>query len=109
MKFFRAYPTLKPHILFYSNGLATWYGFPVIHILRSIIAACWPFLFNRVEIFQDINIEWIVLTGKFLDQKKVKVIWGHRKVKCENNQALVMINLYSTCSKKIFFFFFEKP
>ena len=28
--FFRAHSPLKPHILFYSNGLATWYGFPDI-------------------------------------------------------------------------------
>ena len=29
-----------------------------------------------------------------VDRKKVMVIGGHRKVKCEINQALVMINLY---------------
>ena len=28
-----AYPHLKPHILFYSNGLAIWYDFPdITHI-----------------------------------------------------------------------------
>ena len=28
--FFRAYPYLKPHIVFYSNDLAIWHGLPDI-------------------------------------------------------------------------------
>ena len=28
VKFFRTYPSLKPHILYHSNGLAIWHGFP---------------------------------------------------------------------------------
>ena len=27
LNFFRAYPPLKPHILFYSNGFAIWHSF----------------------------------------------------------------------------------
>ena len=30
VKIFRAYPSLKTHILFYSNGLAIWHDFPDI-------------------------------------------------------------------------------
>ena len=33
-KFFRAYPSLKPHILFYSNGLAIWHGLPDIRHIK---------------------------------------------------------------------------
>ena len=33
LKFFKAYTSLKPHILFYSNGLPIWHGFPdITHI-----------------------------------------------------------------------------
>ena len=33
LTFFMAHRTLKPHILFYSNGLAIWHSFPdIIHI-----------------------------------------------------------------------------
>ena len=33
LRFFRSYPSLKPHILFYSNGLDKWHGFPdITHI-----------------------------------------------------------------------------
>ena len=30
VEIFRAYPSLKPHILFYSKDLAIWHGFPDI-------------------------------------------------------------------------------
>ena len=34
LKFFRAYPSLKPHILFYNKGLAVWYGVPGISNIK---------------------------------------------------------------------------
>ena len=39
--FFKAYPSLKPHILLYSNGLAIWHGLPdisYIKIKKTILA-----------------------------------------------------------------------
>ena len=36
--------------------------------------------------------EWIALTRKYTDLEKGHT--GHRKVKCELNQGVVMINLY---------------
>ena len=36
LKFFMAYPYLELHILFYSNGLAIWSGFPdITHIKKK--------------------------------------------------------------------------
>ena len=35
LKFFRVYPSLKPHILFYSDGLAIWHCFPDITHIQS--------------------------------------------------------------------------
>ena len=40
-KFLRAYHSLKPHILFYSNGLAIWQSLPDIRnikIIKAILA-----------------------------------------------------------------------
>ena len=33
--FVRAYPSLKLHILFYSDGLAIWHGFPDIRDIKG--------------------------------------------------------------------------
>ena len=37
LKFFRAHPYLKLRILFYSNSLAIWLGYPDITILELIM------------------------------------------------------------------------
>ena len=37
-KIFRAYPSLKPHIQFHSNGLVKWYGLEDIMHIKSIMA-----------------------------------------------------------------------
>ena len=37
LKFFMVYPYLKLHILFYSKGLAIWFGFPdIMHITKKM-------------------------------------------------------------------------
>ena len=38
LKFFMVYPYLELHILFYSNGLAIWSGFPDITHIKKIMA-----------------------------------------------------------------------
>ena len=38
LKFFMAYPYLELHILFYSNGLGIWSGFPDITHIKKIMA-----------------------------------------------------------------------
>ena len=45
LNFFRAYPSLKLQILFYSNGQAIWHGFfDITHTnIRIIMAASQPF------------------------------------------------------------------
>ena len=43
LKFFMVYPYLELHILFYSNGLAIWSGFPDIRHIKKIIANNQPF------------------------------------------------------------------
>ena len=35
LKFFMVYSYLELHILFYSNGLAIWSGFPILRILKK--------------------------------------------------------------------------
>ena len=35
LTFFMVYPYLELHILFYSNGLAIWSGFPILRILKK--------------------------------------------------------------------------
>ena len=42
-KFFMVNPYLELHILFYSNGLAIWSGFPDIMHIKKIIADNLPF------------------------------------------------------------------
>ena len=49
LKFFRAYPYLKRHILFYSN-IAIWLGYPDINNFRV------NYEFDQVEIFQGISL-----------------------------------------------------
>ena len=53
---FREYPSLKPHILFYSNGLAIDTVFPIPPILKSIMASGRLFEFDRVDILQRISL-----------------------------------------------------
>ena len=49
--------TLKPHILFYSNGLATWYGFPDLRILNSY--NCWTStIFNCFSYYAYRGQQW---------------------------------------------------
>ena len=49
VKFFRAYSPLKPHILFYGNGLATWYVFPdITHF--EVDNGCMSAIFNSIEL-----------------------------------------------------------
>ena len=57
LKCFRAYPSLKPHILFSSNGLAIWHGFPDITHLKNIAADSRRDLLisKRVPIFELIR------------------------------------------------------
>ena len=43
LKFFRVYPYLELHILFYSNGLAIWSGFPDITHIKKVMADNRPF------------------------------------------------------------------
>ena len=38
LKFFMVYPYLELHILFYSNGLAIWSGFPDIMHIKKLMA-----------------------------------------------------------------------
>ena len=86
------YPYRKLHILFYSNGLAIWSGFPDITHITKIMAdnlPFWPpqpsFCPNLAQLVKWINgmnfgamhkknVEWIALPRKFVDHKKVKVI-----------------------------------
>ena len=45
LKFFMVYPYLELHILFYSNGLAIWSGFPDITHIKKLMAdkrSFWP-------------------------------------------------------------------
>ena len=52
LKMARAYPYLKPHILFYSNDSAIWHGLKDIkHIKANIMADGRSFEFDRVEFF----------------------------------------------------------
>ena len=78
------YPYQELHILFYSNGLAIWSGFPdIMHDLVSV------WILPNFELIRAISkmdiwykfwsktskiVEWIALTRKIVDQKKVKVI-----------------------------------
>ena len=56
-KISRAYPLLKPRILFYINGLATWYGFPDITHFKVKIAACRPLkIYKFYLIFEHISL-----------------------------------------------------
>ena len=66
--------------LYYSSGVVG-LSDTVFQILRdTIMGTCWV---NHVT------------KKTFADREKVRVITkGHRKVKCELNQGLVMINLY---------------
>ena len=43
LKFFMVYPYLKLHILFNSNGVALWSGFPDIKHIKKIMADNRPF------------------------------------------------------------------
>ena len=40
LTFFMVYPYLELHILFYSNGLAIWSGFPDITLIKKL----WPII-----------------------------------------------------------------
>ena len=52
LTFFRAHPSLKPHILFYSYGLVIWNSLPDIMHIKIIMASSWlNFKPDRVEIF----------------------------------------------------------
>ena len=57
-----AHPSIKPNILFYSNGPSIWHGFTDIsqHIVMSIIVPYRSF-FNLIQfhIFQDISLSEI--------------------------------------------------
>ena len=55
LKFFRSYPSLKRHILFYRNGLAIWHGFPdTTHIMDN--NGHEHFEYDEAENFQDIPL-----------------------------------------------------
>ena len=54
--FFKEYPSLKPHILFYSDGLAIWHSLSDTPILKSIMASGRPFEFDRVYILLRISL-----------------------------------------------------
>ena len=43
LKFFMVYPYLELHILFYSNGLAIWSGFPDNTHIKKLMADNRPF------------------------------------------------------------------
>ena len=45
LKFLYYYPYLKPHTLFFSNGLAIWHSFSdIMHLIKLIMADSRPFL-----------------------------------------------------------------
>ena len=53
--FFRQYPSLKPHILFHSNGLAIWHSLPDIthiNVNNSLKSA----IMNLIEMFQAMSL-----------------------------------------------------
>ena len=54
LTFSRVYPSLKPHISFYSNHLQTGTVFPILPILKSIIAQVGHFEIDQVDIVQGI-------------------------------------------------------
>ena len=57
LKIVRAYPHLKPHILFYDNDLAIWHALKDIkHIKPNIMADGRSFEFDRVELFLCISL-----------------------------------------------------
>ena len=57
LKFFRAYRSLKPHILLYSNGLAIWHRFPdITHIKVINRLKLSIFEFDQVDISQGISL-----------------------------------------------------
>ena len=56
LTFFRPYPSLKLHILFYSNGLAIWKGFPDTCIRHIKVDSIIHFELDRVQIFQAISL-----------------------------------------------------
>ena len=43
LKFFRSYPSLKPHNLFYINGLDIWHFYQILGISKLIMAYSRPF------------------------------------------------------------------
>ena len=58
VELFRSYPSIKQHILFYSNGVAIWHGLPDMRHPVQVYQSClWQiichFEFDQVEIFQS--------------------------------------------------------
>ena len=50
--FFRTYHSLKPHILFYSNGLAIWHNCPDITHMK-VNNGCQSDIFNFIRLSQQ--------------------------------------------------------
>ena len=55
LTFFRAYPFLKPHILFYGDAPAIWHGFPDINYIK-VNNDRKSAIFNWVEFYQGISL-----------------------------------------------------
>ena len=103
LEFLRAYPSIKPHILFNSQQSSYLAQFQMSGILKSIMAVSRPFWIRSswnysgvIDIWHRLwyetwkLVEWISSTRKFDDRKTNQGHRGHRKVKCELNQALVI-------------------
>ena len=52
LNFFRTYHSLKPHILFYSNGLASWHNCPDITHM-TVNNGCQSDIFNFIRLNQQ--------------------------------------------------------
>ena len=61
LKFFMVYPYRELHILFYSNGLAIWSGFPDITHITKIMADNLPFWPPRPSFCPNLAqlVKWI--------------------------------------------------
>ena len=54
LNIFRTFPSLKPHLLFNSNGLAIWFDFQFLRIKWAEVG---HFEFDQVETFHGISHE----------------------------------------------------
>ena len=105
------YSYQKRHILLHSNGQAIWSGFPDITQIKKIMAdnrPPWPsFCQNIAQFRTHPSYYWNGYRGAYginfwAIHKKNQGHRGHRKIKCEISQALVMMfDVHSTYAKHV--------